>query len=122
MDNDSITTFIFTHWFYLPQLLIFSAGLGIAITRYSKHPTVSILSGLGFTLMLLQTLASIAVTFYLSKARASGTSLSQIAVTTGIVQAINYIAFIAAWVFIIVAIFFAHRPSATLSDTPTHNI
>jgi hypothetical protein len=103
---------------WLPLYLLWLLGIILALVRWRRHPTVSILAGLAFVILILNAMASTITIAWLPGYLQTGQNYSAEQVATilaGVLVCFNSISAL-AWALILVAIFAERNRPERVTD------
>jgi len=106
MNESQIVTLLLSSLWSVPFLLLYVAGLAIAIVRWPRHPQVSMLSALAFSGFLIGLLLQRgAWIWYTLGVQSHGFTASNYSMVFTAVNALSSVLDLAAWILLLIALF-----------------
>ncbi len=105
MSQPQIVTFLFSHLYYLPYLGIYLFGMGFSIARWKRHPKISLLTTIAFSIFLIQWIVSITMSYLFLRAAFRNENLQSISFMQGFSSIFISLAEFSGWVLILFALF-----------------
>jgi hypothetical protein len=115
----ALVPYIFTQFLtWLPLYLLWLLGIILALVRWQRHPTVSILAGLAFVILIVNSMASTFTTAWLPGYLQTGQNYSaeQVASVLLVVRVFFNLISALAWALILVAIFAERNRPERVTD------
>jgi hypothetical protein len=115
----ALLPYVFTQFLtWLPLYLLWLLGIILALVRWQRHPTVSILAGLAFVVLIVNGMASTTTIAWLPGYLQTGQNYSaeQVAHVLTVVRVFFNLISTLAWALILVAIFAERNRRGGVTD------